>query len=227
MNENKLDSCFLAYYVLKDVMKETEKGEVSRWLEKIGSLHKRRWQDNASGNRAAKRIKLVSLASVVLERPDWQEWAKEKMILLIEKSLRADGTSHDLMKRDSMHYHNNCLEVMLEVSLIGRLAGINFYSVTTEEGASIKQSVHYILPYIKGEKIHKEWIHSKAVIDRKRWEAGDPYYRPGKPWDASEAYDTLLLASVFDSSIAQITESLNGKIKGNNSWLEVLSRITR
>lgn len=227
VNENKLDSCFFAYYVLKDFLREAERKEVAEWFETIGTLHQKLWPIKASGNRAAKRIKLVLLASVVLDRPQWQQWAKEKMSLLIESPLNTDGTSDDLKNRDAMHYHNSCLEAMLEVALIGRLVGIDFYSLKTRNGASTKRSIHYMLPYIRGKKIHKEWIHTKAALDRQRWKAGDPYYRPGKSWDPAEAYGTLLLAFVFDPSIAQITESLSDKAKEANAWLEVLTRVTR
>jgi len=41
-------------------------------------------------------------------------------------------------------------------------------------------------------------VNSKVKLDHQRWQAGDPYYKPGKPWDPWEAYESLLLASTFD-----------------------------
>ena len=57
------------------------------------------------------------------------------------------------------------------------------------------------MPFIKGEKNHPEWVNSKTKLDHERWEAGDPYYKPGKPWDPWEGYKSLMLASPFDKSL--------------------------
>jgi len=227
VNENKLNICFYAFSVFENSFTTSERTEIAKWLETIGSLHIKLWHDKAYGNRAAKRVKLVLLASSVLRRTDWQQWAKEKMLFLIKESLNPDGTSKDLHARDAMHYHMSCVKAMLEISLIGRVLGMDFYSLETIRGASIRRSVNYMRPYIQGEKIHKEWINTRAALDRKRWEAGDPYYRPGKPWNPTEAYEMLLMASVFDSSLIPMIESMRSKVKQKDLLLEVIVKVVR
>ena len=141
VNENKLNICFYAFHVFGYSFTTSERVEIARWLEPIGSLHIKLWHDKAHGNRAAKRVKLVLLTSYVLHRTDWQQWAKDKMLLLIKGSLNPDGTSKDLHARDAMHYHLSCIKAMLETSLIGQVLGMDFYSLETINSASIRKSV--------------------------------------------------------------------------------------
>ena len=222
VNENKLDSCFLAYYLLKDsVLSDEERETVAKWLESISSRH----GGSGGGNRAAKGIKISMLGALVLDKQDKLKSGGGKLKRLIRKSLCADGTSHDLHARDSMHYHTSCLKNILEVLHVVRGGGVKAYDVESKEGGSLKKSVDYVLPYVRGEKIHKEWVNTKVGLDKSRWRAGDPYYRPGKPWDPTEAYEMLVLASTFDPSLAKVAQSIKPKNLECAAWLAVLANV--
>lgn len=226
VNDNKLTPCFLAFHLVGEGLPRKERQEVIDWAEEMGDRHIRAWKDRgAGGNKAAKRIKMVLLSAVAADRKDWLEWADRKTNLLLQASLRPDGRSLDLERRDAMHYHVSCLSAMLQGAHAGRLSGIDTFGRATPEGASIRKSINFMLPYARGDKVHKEWVNSRSPIDKKRWEAGDPYYRPGKPWDPLEAYKTLVLASSFDPSYKKLLASLRPKGKGltGPTFLELIA----
>ena len=215
VNDHKLAPCFLAFHLVGEGLSRKERQEIIDWAVEMGKHHIPRWKDQrAGGNKPIKRIKMVLLSAIAADRKDWLEWADEKISLHLQASLRPNGRSLDLERRDALHYHANCMEVMVQVAHAGRLSGIDTFGRTTPDGASIRKSIDFMLPYVRGEKVHGEWVNSISSIDQRRWEAGDPYYRPGKPWDTSEAYKTLVLASSFVPSYKKFFASVRPKGKG-------------
>lgn len=209
VNENKLNPCFLTYGLLKHELSNKKQKEVERWLTDIAARQKEGWRlGETAGNRHAKRLKLIWILGLALEDRELQEFAFSRSREVLRKALFPDGRSHDLERRDAMHYHVSCINGLLELSLIARISDINLYAETTPEGASIQKSVEYTLPYVRGEKIHPEWVNSQVALDHKRGASGDPYYRPGKPWDPVEAIDMLLMASVYDPPLRTLATPL-------------------
>lgn len=212
VNENKLNPCFLTYGVLKDELPLKKQKEVERWLMDIADQQKQGWRlGETAGNRHAKRLRLIWILGLALEDRDLQEFAFSRSREVLRKALFSDGRSHDLERRDAMHYHVSCINGLLELSLIARISNINLYAETTPEGASIQKSVDYTLPYVHGEKIHPEWTNSQVALDHRRGASGDPYYRPGKPWDPVEAIDMLLMASVYDPELRTLADRLRNE----------------
>ncbi|MEQ9296947.1 MAG: hypothetical protein RIF33_00215 [Cyclobacteriaceae bacterium] len=87
-----------------------------------------------------------------------------------------------------------------------------------------------MFPYIRQEKIHPEWVNSKIDLDRRRYEAGDDYYKPGNPWDIRQGYSTLILASPFDSACRQLSPLLEQEegledLRWLNFQIEVVKEI--
>jgi hypothetical protein len=147
-----------------------------------------------------------------------------KIPVLWNNTLYENGQTHDFRDRDAVHYHMSSVVEFLQIAQIGRLTGRDHYNQKADNGGSITGAIDFVMPFIKGEKIHPEWVNSRCKLDHQRWQAGDPYYRPGIPWDPWEAYESLLLASVFDDSLHDWAEKLR---QGKNKplpWLAVLAR---
>lgn len=209
VNENKLNPCFLTFEVLKDQLSKKQRARAEQWLRDIASKQKEGWRlGEVAGNRHSKRLKLILVLGLALEDRELQVFALDKAREVLQKSLFPDGRSHDLERRDAMHYHVSCVDGLLELSLIARIAEIDLYREKTPGGGSIKKSVDYTLPYVRGEKIHPEWTNSQVALDHRRGASGDPYYRPGKPWDPKEAIDMLTLASVYDPALRPLISTL-------------------
>ena len=225
VNENKLDICFFAYDVFGSHFSPAEKEKIKEWIEDIAYKQKALWNtEKGSSNRHAKRLKLILLGSFILNNNELKRFVIDKADELLNTALYPDGTTRDLERRDAMHYNVGLLKNTLELAHAMRLIGVNLYTRETEQGATLKKCVDYVLPYAKGEKIYKEWVNTKIELDRKRWEAGDPFYKPGKPWDPAEAVPLLTLAKSFDPSLAGLEQSLSEKTAGKTkNWLSIIA----
>ncbi len=206
VNENKLNFCFYAYDSLKHLMNADQKENIKEWLHDIGQSLLDKWPGDGASNRHMKRLKVILLASLSLNNPQWKQFVIDKTKPVLEASLLPDGTTRDLHHRDSMHYNISSLSNLFKLAYFLRIHDINLYTYQTANGASLKKCIEFIVPYIQGEKVYKEWVNSKVELDRKRWESGDPYYRPGKPWNPAEAYDMLVIASVFHPEYIQLAQ---------------------
>ncbi len=209
VNENKLDICFYTFDLLRDYIGRSDRLVIEGWLREIAKLQMARWSlTQGSSNRHVKRLKLILTAGIVLNEQKYVDFASGQFDALIDGAFYEDGTSRDLERRDALHYHMDCVAAFLELAFLTRQVGVGLYARSGRNGGSVKKSLHYVFPYIKGDKVHPEWVHSKVGLDRRRWETGDPYYRPGKPWDPQEAYPGLVMASAFDKQVRSLLEFL-------------------
>lgn len=201
---------------------DSERAEVDAWLEKLAAALRAVWREDAVGNRAANR--LTTLVTIANARGDAElrRFVAERGAGLVSRTLYADGRSHDLELRDAMHYHRSAVSQLARLAVaIGGEEGRAMYFGTVAEGPSIAKSVAYMLPFVRGEKVHPEWVNSKVDLDRKRWEAGDPYYRPGKPWDPTSAAEALTYAACFEPEMAGLAQETRAK-KGEGLTWDVL-----
>ena len=209
VNENKLRDFFYAYEIHREYFTEKEKTLVEHWLNTIAQRQIEEWDiEFGSSNRHAKRMKLILMAGLTFDNQEYINFAIAEIEKILDASLYADGTSRDLERRDAIHYHNSQVKNYLILNYLTRLVGKNIYTELQAEGGSIQKSIHYMFPYIRGQKVHPEWVNSKIGLDKRRYEAGDDYYKPGKPWDAKEAYSTMVLASPFDKECQKLVTLL-------------------
>lgn len=226
VNENKLTDCFYAYEVLQPFLSTAEKQTVADWLSAIAYAQKSRWNlSSGSANRHVKRIRLILQGGIVLQDSVLSNFALSKIDTLLANSLRADGRTQDLERRDALHYHVGSVLNFLKLNYLTRLVGVNLYDKVASSGGSVRKSLAFTYPYIRGEKVYAEWVNSKVRFDRERWEAGDPYYRPGKPWNPREAYRSLLLAEPFDEAVSPLLVILRSEDEPLKlDWLALLIR---
>ena len=223
VNENKLSFCFYAYAVLRDTLTEKQDRQIRVWLRRIGEAQVARWQGGSTrGNRAIKRIKIVLLAGIALDDQTMFRRAEEKLQVVLDLTLNEDGSTHDFLKRDAMHYHMSSLKALLEVNYLLRTTRRSLYAKTNTQGGSLYKSIAFCLPYIRRERTHLEWVGSKVKLDKQRWEAGDEEYRPGKPWDPLKAYGVLTLALPFQSELRPLRDQLIKEGAKRDAWLETL-----
>lgn len=228
VNDNKLLTCMAAYQMLGKEMTKAQKKEIGKWVKSIGDAQQKGWSDNTRGNHAGKRLKLIYFAAYLEDDKDRIKWAQPKIQKIWNSTLFANGETYDFQRRDAVHYHFSTVSAFLQIAHIGRLAGKDHYNQKADNGGSIAKAIEFALPYIKGEKIHPEWVNTKSKLDKERWaEAGDPYYKPGKPWDPWEGYKSLMLASVFDESLGHWAEKLRQDKNKPLPWFAVLARASR
>ena len=224
VNDNKLLTCMVAYQMLEKQMSPSQRKSIGRWIQTIGDAQKKGWKDEKRGNHAGKRLKLIYFAACLDNDQDRIEWVQSKIQILWNSTLFKNGETYDFQRRDAVHYHFSTVSAFLQIAHIGRLTGKDHYNQEADNGGSIGKAIEFAMPYIKGEKIHPEWVNTRTKLDKERWaQAGDPYYKPGKPWDPWEAYESLLLASAFDKSLNVSAEKLRQDKNQPLSWLGVLA----
>jgi hypothetical protein len=117
----------------------------------------------------------------------------------------------------------------MEIALAARAGGYDLYRLSTPNGASVRKSVDFMVPYAKGEKVYPQWVNSKVKFDRERWEAGDEHYKPGSPYDPKDSLELFELAALFDSDLRLIELNLSDAPRNEKypSWISVLSAVVQ
>jgi len=123
-----------------------------------------------------------------------------------------------------MHYHIYDLEPMLELAImIDRAKGENFYTYQSGAGSSIQKSVDWLIPYMKGEKQHEEYVHTTVKFDRDRAKNNEPGFAPGTLFEPKLALPVLRLSVYFYRGQTDLLNTLDE----NASFQQLIDQIKR
>lgn len=209
VNENKLVPLLVAYHAQRSIMSADEVSKVDAWVEQFGQLHADAVRDSKHfTNRYTKHVRLLALAGLILARDRWVDAAQAGVKRFVIQSLRADGASEDLERRDTLTYHASSLTPVIELAMLAGDSGPELYRWTSPAGGSIKKSVDFVVPYAEGVKQREEWRHTKVALDRRRAEAGLEKYRPGRLYEPKDALELMELASYFDPELLRVVRRL-------------------
>lgn len=211
INENKLQPLLAGWLMLRGEASPATQGTVDAWVRALVEKGLKHEQGRGS-NWGAKRIALTALGGRIAADPALIAKAGDMFRSLVAKDLRADGTSHDLEERDSMGYHSSCVRSLTLAALIAGERG--WWSAKAPSGASLELAARHLLPYVNGEKIHREWVNTRVDLDRRRAAAGIPYYQPGRPYDPRDGVDTMVFTSAFLPEAAQVAARAAGRPDG-------------
>ncbi|MBC8136303.1 MAG: alginate lyase family protein [Fibrella sp.] len=233
INENKLEPVFVAYGMMRDAFSTDERIRIQAWMRRIAEVEietGKNVKGTAQDNWHSKRLKIVGLIGRILEKKAFTAYAAKGFKSYVEGSLLPDGRSQDLIKRDAMSYHQSGLKPLLVLALYAAPEeGRALYRWQAPSGASLQNSVAYLLPYADGTKIHAEWVNTREPLDRQRAAAGIAYYQPGKPFDPKSATETFEFASAFDPRFTGTVAKLRGEPATSRfpSWQIVLNDAVR
>lgn len=230
VNEGKLVPLLVAYEALRADFPAEERARVDEWVRALASPHfiVIRKHSLATGNRYAKRLRLVALAGLILGESQWKEAAEAGLRALVERALYAGGTSHDLHERDTLTYHTTTLRPLLDIALLARRNDRNLYEWEASSGGSIKRSVDYVRPYASGEKTREEWKNSRVELDRRRAAAGIAHYHAGSLYEPRQALPLLEAAELFDPSLGALVAALSNQHERRfPTWRTVLNAALR
>lgn len=215
IDDTNLDKAVEAYDLIKDDISVKDKIIIERWLKEaanaeINSKRMKPGRATAINNWNAHRLKVVGEIGYALKDQHLIDWTIENLKSHIDINLYADGTSLDFKERDAMHYHIYDLEPMLKLAImIDRAKGQNLYTYASTKGSSIKKSVEWMIPYIKGEKLHEEYANTTVKFDRDRAKNNEPGFAPGTMFDPKLALPVLKLSVYFDAGQMPLLNDLN------------------
>ena len=94
------------------------------------------------------------------------------------------------------------------MAIAARNNRLNLYDYSSMAGASLRKSVHFLIPYCTGEKEHHEFVHSNVEFDRKRAANGEKGYQIGHLFHPQEGFKALSLAAFFDNAVDPVVAKL-------------------
>ena len=220
VNENKLTPLLVAWHALRPQADQELRSRVDAWVVDLGTRHARAVGESRElTNRYTKHVRLAVYCGLAIGRQEWVALGREGIERFVASSLRANGGSLDLERRDSLTYHCSALVPALDLAQILGPEGRRLYAWTAPSGGSLRASVDFVVPYATGERRRKEWVNSTVELDRQRAAAGLEKYGAGREFEPAQAADLMEAASAFDARLVPVWNRLAGvTAKRFGSW---------
>jgi hypothetical protein len=226
IDETNLESLIVAYDQTRETFSPEDRTTADGYLRRVIQAE---W-DARQGitNWQSHRLKIVGLAAYVLRDDALVARAVKGFRDQIAANLNPDGSSYDFHERDALHYHVYDLEPLLALAIAAHSHGLDLYDYTSPEGASLRRSVHFLIPFCTGEEEHHEFVHSKIEFDRKRAANGEKGYQIGHLFRPEEGFKALALAAYFDDAVdGAVARLSSGNTNPMVAWSLVLDQAGR
>jgi len=200
INETEFVRLMMGYDLARGLFSAGERAEAERWLVRMAEKERseiRPGTSAAKNNHMSHRLKIIGHVAYLLPEPALLRWTAAEYKRHLEQNLDPDGSTFDFHQRDALHYHVYDLLPLVELCLAAEQNGEHLYDTATSRGATLENAIAFLIPYIKGEKTHREFVGSTVKFDRERSAAGDPSIRVGASWKPEEARRLFDLAGHF------------------------------
>lgn len=211
INESQLQPLYDGYVWIRPSMDPKDIRNVDRWLNTIAEAEKnKKYNDGKDiNNWNSYRISIIGQIGYITKTQKFINYASTAYKEQIQNNLRPDGTSFDLETRDALEYHCYNLLALLRFAKVSRQHGHDLYTYQSPSGSSLKKSLHYIFPYVNGEKIHLEYVNSVVEWDRIK-AAANNQSTIGRQFEPKSALETLELAYYLDEDVLPLVQELRG-----------------
>jgi hypothetical protein len=233
IDDTNLDPAIAAFDNIKEWLTPGENRRIGRWLRQaaeaeINANYNRPERATSHNNWNSHRLKIVGEIGFAVGDKALQQYAIEGIQQQIGRNLQADGRSEDVISRDALHYHVYDLEPLLRLAIVlQRATQKDYYHYVAPSGASLVQSVEWLLPYLDGRQTHAEFVNSTVEFDRRRAQNGEKGYAAGTLFDPKSGIATLVLAAYFDEAKLALARKLAGSGEGYPSWQAVINALNR
>lgn len=207
INETEFTRLMKAYDLTRTLFAEPQRFEVEQWLLRMVERQRigiRPASTTSKNNHHSHRLKIIGHVAFLLPSPELVRWVITDYKRHLDVNLYADGTTFDFHQRDALHYHVYDLLPLLELVIVADKNGVDLYGYTTPQGANLEKSISFLIPYILGQKEHREFVHSKVKFDFQRSAAGDANIQVGEKWDPKKAKTLFDLAGYFNPNFHQV-----------------------
>ncbi|PYF70630.1 alginate lyase family protein [Pedobacter nutrimenti] len=214
INDTKLDPLLEGYDLIKEDMSRQDRDRINTWLVQIADaqISNPRFlsaKKSVNNNWNSHRIKIVANIAYILDHKAYQKFIDSAIKSQVLKNLYPNGSGFDFEERDALHYHIYTLEPLLRAAMtIQRTGKGDYFHYKSPSGSSIQNSVNFLLPYVTGEKIHREFVNSKVSFDKKRADNKEATYKIGAAFKPASALDVYIYASYFDPAYSFIIKKL-------------------
>ena len=214
IDETGFDTLIETYAIIKNVLPAQERSYVSQFLEDwahgyLQSIDERNHRTIWVNNWQSHRVKLVTSMAVALDDPELFDAARQLFQRQIAANIKSDGETQDFGDRDALHYVVYDLQPLVQAALAAQRRGESWYHWRTAKGASLEKAVAWLTPYVSGEKMHEEFVHSHVSFDAIRAQAGLKGFTG--LFDPHAAATLYWLASLVDPALEPLARSLSSK----------------
>lgn len=154
----------------------------------LNPLTSKRYADDVQYNNFQSiRIYQVAYIADFLKDEELIKWSYEHLVKQIDNNLYDDGTSFDFHHRDSLGYHVYNVRALVKACLVlqggqHKYSNVDLYTYVTKNTNSIKNSIHYLFPYVKGEKEHYMLLKSHFRSDKNSKNYGALWSKEDAKW---------------------------------------------
>lgn len=198
IDEEGLDDLMLAADLIRPLHPLPQ---FSEFLARIADGYRQAQQDSTQrplrdsdrNNWNAHRLKLATLAA-------YGTGSRERIAALpalrdrhLARAIAADGKVIDFRQRDALHYVVYALHPLCMACLSSRAHGDIWLNRTQPGSGSLRMALHWLRPYVRGEKTHDEFAATTVPFDRERAAAGVKGFQG--QWDRRGAVPLMALAA--------------------------------
>ncbi len=207
INETEFPRLMKTYDLTRMLFSESQRSEVEAWLRRMSERQKAGVRPDSStsrNNHHSHRLKIVGHVAFLLTDPNLTRWVVDDYKRHLEINLNRDGSTFDFHQRDALHYHVYDLLPLVELAIAADRNRLDLYGYTTRQDATLEKSIAFLIPYVTGEKEHREFVRSTVKFDAERSGAEDPSIRVGEKWDPRTAKPLFDLAGYFTAGFHRV-----------------------
>ncbi|WCM86726.1 alginate lyase family protein [Acidovorax sp. NCPPB 3576] len=218
IDETGLEPAIFGYRMVRGDLGAATRESIDGWMRRIAEAEmgsREMKKKTATNNWHSHRLKIVGLIGFALGDARMIAYARDGLRAQINDNLLASGESVDFQERDALSYHVYDLRPLVTLALAFAEQGEDFYHWKAANGASIAHSVAWLMPYLKGEKTHAEFVRSDVRFDKARSDNGERGHVVGSLYEPRDALPLLVLAAAYDPECAALAQRLSG---GRANW---------
>jgi len=174
-----------------------------------GYIEKLQGTNVSINNWSSHRVKLATMAAAALGDVGLFDAARAQFQYQLGRNLHPDGQSIDFEKRDALYYQVYDLEPLVRSAMAARTRGEDWLNMKGANGATVAAGLNWLMPYVRGEKTHEEFVHSTVKFDLERKNAGVHGF--GGVWDPKGAGELYWMASTLDVRYRPIAQALGNE----------------
>lgn len=147
------------------------------------------------------RIYMVAYIAQMINDMFLLDWSHDYILKQIHENINDDGSTFDYEHRDSLGYHVYNMKPLVKTILIlnstQKYKAFDYYNYYTKKSNTIKKAIHFLTPYVSGEKTHRMLVKSHLASDKnsKNYD---------KVWSRDDAKWLLADVATFDSEIKTV-----------------------
>ena len=207
INETEFPRLMKAYDLTRALFSASDRSQVEPWFLRMAERQRAGIKPSSTtskNNHHSHRLKIIGHVAFLLPDSTLIGWVVDDAKRHLEVNLNPDGSTFDFQQRDALHYHVYDLLPLVELATAADKNKIDLYGYTTRQQATLEKSIAFLIPYVTGEKEHREFVRSTVKFDAERSGSEDPSIRVGETWDPRKAKPLFDVAGYFTPAFHQV-----------------------